>query len=136
MLAMLQAIPSSQSSSGSDDTQEDEHLEQLPPVQHAANISSTNDRMQLEMLRLLKELSADIRVTRDSTKQDRDGQANQRVARKTPKDGGKLRTNISKYCWTHGACAHSSNACPNTARGHQNDATFQDKKGGSLARCE
>ena len=136
MLAMLQAIPSLQSSSESDDTQEDEHLEQLPPVQHAANISSTNDRMQIEMLRLLKELSADIRATRDSTKRDRNGQVNQRVAQKTPNDGGKLRTNISKYCWTHGACRHSSNTCRNKARGHQDHATFQDKKGGSLARCE
>ena len=136
MLAMLQAIPSLQSSSGSDDTQEDEHLEQLPPVQHAANISSTNYRMQIEMLRLLKELSADIRATRDSTKRDRNGQVNQRVAQKTPNDGGKLHANISKYCWMHGACQHSSNTCRNKARGHQDHATFQDKKGGSLACCE
>ena len=133
MLAMIQAIPSLQSSSASKDSQEEK---QLPAVQHAANISSTNDRMQLEMLHLLKELAADIKLNWDSTNQDRNGKGNQRAAKKTPKDGGKLRANISKCCWTHGSCAHSSSTCPNKARGHQNDAAFQDKKDGSMARCE
>jgi len=63
MLAMLQAIPSlAKSSSDSDTTPEEEelhhHLSQV-----AANMTSTSDRIQLEMLRLLKELSNDIKAS-------------------------------------------------------------------------
>ena len=45
------------------------------------------------------------------------------------------RQNRSKYCWTHGACAHSSRECNSPAEGHQNEATFEDKMGGSNAYC-
>ncbi len=38
---------------------------------------------------------------------------------------------IDKYCWSHGACAHHSAACRSKKLGHQDDATFQNKKGGS-----
>jgi hypothetical protein len=39
------------------------------------------------------------------------------------------------YCWTHGACAHSSTDCNNKAPGHQPTATFTDMKGGSIHNC-
>ena len=45
------------------------------------------------------------------------------------------RTNISRYCWTHGACAHDSKNCRNKADGHRNNATFQNKLGGSTRFC-
>ena len=61
---------------------------------------------------------------------------NNKSARKTPDSGGRRRTNISKYCWSHGACAHDSPNCPNKAPGHQNSATFANKMDGSCARCE
>ena len=44
--------------------------------------------------------------------------------------------NNSKYCWSHGACAHSSADCNNKKRGHQNDATFNNKMGGSTRFCK
>ena len=74
MLAMLQAIPSlTNSSTDSDDSQEDE----MAP-QHAsnvvANMASTGDNVQLEMLRLLKELSADVKSSRPAPFQERGGQ--------------------------------------------------------------
>ena len=45
------------------------------------------------------------------------------------------RTNISFYCWSHGACAHPSPECKNKRPGHQDAATFENKMGGSVAFC-
>jgi len=39
------------------------------------------------------------------------------------------------YCWTHGACAHSSTDCKNQAPGHQVTATFTNMQGGSTNQC-
>ena len=45
------------------------------------------------------------------------------------------RKNVSKYCWTQGVCSHDSSSCNNKAPGHQNNATFQNKLGGSTRFC-
>ena len=45
------------------------------------------------------------------------------------------RRNTEKYCWTHGACAHSSAECQRPAIGHQPGATFENKMGGSRYYC-
>ena len=136
MLAMLQAIPSlTSSSTDSDDSQENELTPQYVS-NVAANVASSGDNVQLEILRILKELSVDIKSSRPVPYQDRGGQDFRRQTRKTPNEGGKMRKNISQYCWTHGACAHSSDSCPNKVKGHKSEATFQDKMNGSLARCE
>ena len=39
------------------------------------------------------------------------------------------------YYWSHGACAHSSNACNTQQPGHQPTATFTNMMGGSTANC-
>ena len=36
------------------------------------------------------------------------------------------------YCWTYGACFHSGQKCRNKANGHQDNATFQNRMGGSI----
>lgn len=35
------------------------------------------------------------------------------------------------YCWSHGACKHSSADCQTPAEGHKREATFENKLGGS-----
>ena len=50
--------------------------------------------------------------------------------------GYRKRKNTSKYCWTHGACAHSSKECSNKKAGHKDGATFSNKLGGSTRFCE
>ena len=45
--------------------------------------------------------------------------------------GKKRKRTVSKYCWTHGACAHSSRECRSKATGHKDDATFENRMGGS-----
>lgn len=55
--------------------------------------------------------------------------------------GGRVRTGYchqvktTKYCWTHGACAHTSRACRAKAEGHQDTATFTNKMSGSTQFC-
>ena len=50
--------------------------------------------------------------------------------------GYRKRKNTSKYCWSHGACAHSSADCNNKKRGHQDEATLKNKMGGSTRFCK
>ena len=49
--------------------------------------------------------------------------------------GNRRRRNTNHYCWTHEACAHQSSECKTLAPGHTSDATFEDKKGGSIDFC-
>ena len=37
----------------------------------------------------------------------------------------------NRYCWTHGACAHTSDECRQRSDGHQTAATFRNRMGGS-----
>ena len=46
-----------------------------------------------------------------------------------------LPARINKYCWTHGRCNHTSNSCESKAPGHQNEATMENKIGGSTYGC-
>ena len=43
--------------------------------------------------------------------------------------------NSGKYCWTNGSCGHNGTNCRNKSDGHKNDATFQNKQGGSTKNC-
>ena len=53
-----------------------------------------------------------------------------------PKRNGGNRNNcLRHYCWTHGHCNHKSSECRNKKKGHKDDATLQDKKGGSTKNC-
>ena len=47
----------------------------------------------------------------------------------------RRRRNVSNYCWSHGACAHTSAECQNKRTGHQDAATFNNKMGGSTSYC-
>eukprot|EP00957_Ditylum_brightwellii_P130158 9928383-Ditylum_brightwellii.AAC.1 len=43
--------------------------------------------------------------------------------------------NTNKYCWTHGGCNYFGSNCKYPVQGHQNNATFQNKIGGSTKNC-
>ena len=47
----------------------------------------------------------------------------------------RQRTNVSQYCWSHGACGHPSWFCENPQPGHQYQATFENKLNGSTYYC-
>ena len=42
---------------------------------------------------------------------------------------------INKYCWTHGHCNHTRSSCESKAPGHKNEATMENKMGGSTYGC-
>ena len=98
MLAMLNAVtppPSdSCSTSGTSDTS------QTSEINHTANY--TTDQTQLEILKLLKELSQSMKNNRPQ----------RRFGRKAP-DNKVIppRNDLSKHCWTHGKGNHSSAEC-------------------------
>jgi len=52
------------------------------------------------------------------------------------REGDYERADVTKYCWTHGACGHTGDQCTRRRSGHQVKATFKDKKGGSTRFCK
>jgi hypothetical protein len=62
---------------------------------------------------------------------------NQRSNRGRAATGGRGRPNETAnkkprlYCWSHGACAHSSAECNTKLSGHDTTATFHNMQGGS-----
>ena len=40
-------------------------------------------------------------------------------------------TFTAKYCWTHGACGYEGKSCHRKAQGHKDEASFNDRMGGS-----
>ena len=63
------------------------------------------------------------------------GVGKKKFGRKTPDNPNFTRRTTDQYCWTHGGCQHLGKDCTRKARGHIDDATFEDKKGGSLDFC-
>ena len=93
----------------------------LPSVNATTNGVTTND-----LVRLIADLQQQVAHLKPPTS--------------TPGQGGgpqlRRRRNTSKYCWTHGACSHSSAECNNKREGHQDSATFANKQGGSTYYCQ
>jgi hypothetical protein len=110
-----------------------------PATQGGDTMNATTNSVNAEMLRLIQQMQQQM--------------ANMHIDQGTPggrgtnggrgNSGGRgpgnqtrrTRRNVSKYCWTHGACAHSSSECTSKADNHQDAATFANKMGGSTAYC-
>jgi len=121
VLAMLQSIPDLTSSSSGSTSDEEK------PSTHQAN--ALVDQTQLEILRLLKEIAQDLKKGKKGSPQG------QKVGVKTPDDFQGRRSNLNFYCWTHGACNHDGKRCRAKAPGHKQEATKDNRMGGSNALC-
>jgi len=75
----------------------------------------------MQMLQMMQQMQTQFAATKN---QDNSSQ------RQSNTSSHRTRTTTNRYCWTHGACAHSSVNCRSKKPGHQDDATFQDMKGG------
>ena len=42
---------------------------------------------------------------------------------------------FKRYCWSYGCCVHWGRHCTVKKRGHKDDASFKDRKGGSDKDC-
>ena len=113
-------------------TQPDPASEISAPSAHLAS-TPTNDTVQLQILQLIQQIQQDMKAcvaaTNNNTKEIK------KTNRKTRDSGGLFRKDISKYCWTHGACGHTGKECRAKAPGHRDDATLENRNGGSNARC-
>ena len=119
--------------------------DEAPPAvdDHQANAALSN---QTALLSAIQELQTQVRELRNIDTRNggrgrgRDGNPG-RGRNGNPgrgRDGGpnnRRRYNTSKYCWTHGACAHTGTDCTSPTEGHKSEATFENKMGGSTAYC-
>jgi len=85
--------------------------------------ATTSDVMQIEMLRIIKELH------REMSEMKKVGQGAGVSTSKNREKTKHVKKNTSKYCWRHGTCAHESVDCIWKKLGHQDKATVDKKKG-------
>jgi len=88
---------------------------------------SMNATIDQDILLAIKKL---LKEELRSNKGDRNDYGNDRRSNNHPP-----RRNVSKYCWSHGACPHASRDCRNKRPGHKDDATFDDMMGGRTYYC-
>ena len=106
-------------------------ISSVTETQYRAN-AIQSDPIQLEILKLLQQMQQSLTTTDTNTGNNRRGK---KIPKKTPDNASFNRSQTDKYCWTHGACGHLSSGCRAPAAGHKEDATFQNRMGGSNAFC-
>ena len=109
------------------------------PPEPAVN-ASVGDSVQLEMLRLLRQIAGNRQGGSGPSNRDSagsgDASGGRRRTRKTPDNASFPRDQTSLYCWTHGACNHLSKDCERKALGHKDTAKLANRMGGSNAFCQ
>ena len=136
LFSAIQSVVDSNSVATSPPSMAQSELSTITPSQHQAN-AVQNDSIQLEMLKLLKQMQESMCTQLNKTQQKNGSQpsTNKKPPRKTPDDASYPRKKTNKYCWTHGGTNHSSQECQRKAPGHQDTATFVNRLGGSNAYC-
>ena len=92
----------------------------------------------MELLTAIQNLQNQVRELNTNQGNRNNGRSHNRGRGNNRDNNSSIRhrLNTSKYCWTHGACAHDSSECQSPAEGHKSEATFDNKMGGSSAYCE
>ena len=102
------------------------------PAPAANHTAATNDPVQIAMLSTLATIASQL----SSNGSGNDRTNSQRPRRNNDSTGERRqRRDITKYCYTHGACAHTGTDCRAKTTGHQDAATFANKMGGSTLYC-
>ena len=86
-------------------------------VSHSANATSNED-----LLKMIQQLQNKIDALSTSSE--------------TPTKKPFIRNQTHRYCWSHGACGHDGKHCRNRKEGHQENATFDNRMGGSTQYCK
>jgi hypothetical protein len=103
------------------------HQEESGASNPSMNAASSNNNAQL--VEAIQQLMQTIQANQSNSS----GGTSRTGRRNT---GNRPRRNTSKYCWSHGACSHSSAECNNKRPGHTDAATFEEKMGGSTYYCQ
>ena len=89
----------------------------------------------LEQMRQMQTVILTLQSTNNSNQNHQQQPASRGGNKKSkPRVYDRPRT-YDKYCWTHGACAHTSATCNNKSSAHQIAATFANKMGGNTTNC-
>ena len=97
-------------------------------IKQIVNVAS-NEAIQVEILKLLKQIQGEMKPKREPCNQKNN--TNNRSKKQKFK---RRSTNISKYCWSCGAWNHPGSKC-RSKKGHKDEATFDNKMGGSILYC-
>lgn len=136
--SIINAVSSSSSDDNSASTEDS-----VPPPTQNINVTTT-DAVAMKILELLQELKDDMKANRKRPPSTNNGGKNKGGNSNDDKNAGgnnqnkkkkRRRTNISKYCWSCGAWNHPGKNCRFKKPGHKDDATFENKMGGSLLYC-
>ena len=110
-------------------------LEQVQAATHQANLVSTSldpstssDNTIKQLLQKMNDLEAEMKAAKCPP-------APSTASNNNKKKNKKKEMKDRKYCWTHGACAHTGAECNHPAEGHKKEASFQDMMGGSTKDC-
>jgi hypothetical protein len=108
--------------------------ENIPPQEQAG--SATTD-VTADILQALKNLTANYKKLENkfANMSDTPRGRLRDITNTSDRRERRPRTIVTKYCWTHGGCGHTSTDCKNPGTGHKRDATFTTKKGGSTEYC-
>ena len=98
---------------------QNDNVDNEPPPLNTANVV-TADATQLAILQLLKGLIEEITCLKTDNK------------RRNNKNNNN---NKKFYCWTHGRCNHKGVDCRNKANNHKDEATVNNRMGGSNKGC-
>ena len=108
--------------------------EEAEPAEPTAN-ATVADNVNLEMLRLLHSIQQRLSTSNEERNPGDNNNRRRNRNRRTPDDASFNRRVTDQYCWTHGGCNHTSAQCSRKAPGHQDNATFENRMGGSCAFC-
>ena len=96
-----------------------------------STITGNSNKQTDQMMKMFQDLSKKIDTLAPQQTQQNvkfvTENPNKKVNAINPKTGQPWR----RYCWTHGCCDHWSNKCPQRKSGHQLNATFKNRMGGS-----
>lgn len=104
--------------------------EQTEPSTLTSSAFTASQNVNLEILEILQEMKGTLRSVGSNSNGNSGG-----VGNRNRNSGGRKRKNTSKYCWSHGACAHDSKDCKSKKPGHCDEATHANKMGGSKKNC-
>ena len=96
---------------------------------HVANYTA-NTNIQMEVFKVLQDIKNDMKVMQSKAPSETPNGSKKQGKRRTGSNKTK------KYCWTHGLWNHTSQECGVRKEGHQEDATMDNKMGGSEKGCK
>lgn len=101
----------------------------------AARETALSNQVQ-ELMALMLTGSVAATPTNDNSRNPRGGRGRGRNhTRNTSSTSTRTAPSPRQYCWSHGACAHSSADCNTRQPGHQTTATFDNMMAGSTTNC-